>query len=256
MSTIELKDGGLVEKLGKRSQKKIRGGIDALLAHEGQRALARMSLRVTAGGKSGLRARTGLLRASLGFVTERNGNVSSLDLGTIRLGGKAAQVLDYAAIQEFGGTITKSPGWLTIPLEAALSPSGIARFSARDTMMKGRVPRLTGTFFEGDQKRLILFGVFGPTSTAPLRKARKTSLMREARGEALVKKAEAKKATPSALRRQGTKSILDKTAIPLFVLVHKVTIPPRPYVGPERKIAFKNIRDKLPETMVQGIKEK
>jgi phage gpG-like protein len=61
----------------------------------------------------------------------------------------------YARIQELGGTISaKNAANLTIPLEAALTPSGVAKFTAREVIENPGVAGMTGTFFA----KGILFG--------------------------------------------------------------------------------------------------
>lgn len=64
----------------------------------------------------------------------------------------------YMRIHEYGGTITaKGGGSLTIPLDAALTAKGVARFSARDVIGNPESFGYTGTFFA----KGIIFGKVG-----------------------------------------------------------------------------------------------
>jgi len=253
MAGITFEAGALITKLKAASQGKIRTQVEAVLQREGALAQRRMSERVTKGGKSGLNVRTGMLRASLGFETETKPGSVVLTLGTTKIGGETAKVLAYAAAQEFGATITKSPGFLTIPLDRAKTPSGVARFSARDTMSKGRVPGLTSTFFIGDFKRKVLMGVFGGE---PSKSFSKSAVARAVANRGVGVNTKMAHTTGKALKTRGKHAaILGKgNAVPLFLLVHKVVIPARPYVSPEKKIAFANIRAELPNVLARAMK--
>jgi hypothetical protein len=82
--------------------------------------------------ESGLKVRTGDLRRSMAAmpVTE---NEHGLQGGML-----AGQGLAYGPIQEYGGIIrAKNVTFLTIPLDEALTASGVARFSARDAEAAG-----------------------------------------------------------------------------------------------------------------------
>ena len=74
----------------------------------------------------GLVNRSGALRrGGLGI------EVTGTEINSLR--GEGQIRLKYGVTQEYGGTIRPRNGkFLTIPLPAALDPSGIARFSARD----------------------------------------------------------------------------------------------------------------------------
>lgn len=102
-----------------------------------------------------LHARTGNLRNS--FVA---GPIMVSESG---VEGSVGSNSEYAAIHEHGGEITPKNGtMLTIPLSAALTPSGVARFSAR-TLMTNPAP-YRKTFIKHD----IIFGVRARGDIEPL----------------------------------------------------------------------------------------
>jgi hypothetical protein len=77
-----------------------------------------------------LHVRSGRLRDSISSVVldEENGITGLIGSG-VRQGNRVI----YANIQETGGTVTpKRVKWLTIPLQAALTPAGVPRGRARD----------------------------------------------------------------------------------------------------------------------------
>ncbi len=81
--------------------------------------------RVGRGGDGGLATRTGALKRSLRSGVEGSG------LSDLRLRNVSAGVA-YARVQEEGGEIRPQNGrYLTIPLDAAKTAAGVARFSAR-----------------------------------------------------------------------------------------------------------------------------
>ncbi|HUY27222.1 MAG TPA: hypothetical protein VMV27_07345 [Candidatus Binataceae bacterium] len=64
----------------------------------------------------------------------------------------------YARMQEYGGTVTpKNSRFLTIPLDAAKTPMGVGRWSARTIIADPSAGGYTGTFF----KKGVLFGKRG-----------------------------------------------------------------------------------------------
>ena len=91
--------------------------------------------------KTALRVRTGMLVKSIRGKVEEDADAIYGVLGLAKAGA-GAKVLLYAAVQELGtdGPIVakkayrKVPGgpYLNIPLEAALTPAGVARFTARE----------------------------------------------------------------------------------------------------------------------------
>lgn len=89
---------------------------------------------VTKGG-DGVNTRSGALRRAFTQV------VHGTDLDSLRFVAGTVHVgLPYAHIQEFGGVVTpKRAKWLTIPLAAAKTPAGVARFSARDALSRDNV---------------------------------------------------------------------------------------------------------------------
>jgi phage gpG-like protein len=79
-----------------------------------------------------LKVRSGRLRASMGSIVLQKGE--NLE-GTIGSGVRQGERVKYANIHETGGVITpKNTKFLTIPLKAALTASGVQRFTARDVM--------------------------------------------------------------------------------------------------------------------------
>lgn len=81
---------------------------------------------------SALNVRSGMLRASIGSrVDVAKGEMTA----TIGSGARQGARMKYANIQETGGTVTpKRRQYLTVPLDAAKTASGVARFTARDVM--------------------------------------------------------------------------------------------------------------------------
>lgn len=64
-------------------------------------------------------------------------------------------IAPYMRVLAYGGTIRPKNGrYLTIPLEAARTPSGVARFSARDVIADPAAHGFSGTFFRDG----VLFG--------------------------------------------------------------------------------------------------
>lgn len=88
---------------------------------------------------------------------------NSIALGDVRDTGDSISAavgsnLVYARIQDQGGTIhPKTAKFLTIPLEAVLTASGVARYSARDIIENPKVGGFDGTFFRNG----MLFGTAG-----------------------------------------------------------------------------------------------
>jgi len=76
-----------------------------------------------------LKVRTGHLRSSIGQkVIDSGGDIAAVIGSGVQTGAR----LIYANIHETGGTITpKNVRWLTIPLAAAKTPSGVLRKTAR-----------------------------------------------------------------------------------------------------------------------------
>lgn len=99
-----------------------------------------------------LGVRTGnLRRAVYHFVRKEPDGIA----GGIGVDLKKAR---YGRLQELGGTIRpKKSRFLTIPLDAAQTGKGVARFSARDVIANPGSFGYTGTFF----RNRILFGVRG-----------------------------------------------------------------------------------------------
>ena len=135
-----------------------------------------------------LKSRTGGLKGSIqpGEYVETNTQIS----GSVVAGGGPEM---YARIHEYGGTINaKNVQNLTIPLDAAMTPMGVGRFSARQVISDPSQFGFTGTFF----RHGVLFGQLG-----------------------IEKKRAAKGATIGGV-------------VPLFVLKPSVTLPERSFMRP------------------------
>lgn len=90
--------------------------------------------------KSAVQTRSGSLVRS--FNSEARGSdINTLTVESFSAGNP------YARIQEEGGTITPKKTWLTIPLDAARTASGVARGNARS---------FTDTFFIMTKKKKLL----------------------------------------------------------------------------------------------------
>ena len=100
-----------------------------------------------------LKHRTGRLTQSISFRVEADGLDRVLRLGVL---GGPALVLVYAAAHEYGAAITpKRAKVLTIPLDAAKTPSGVPRFTAPEAK-----DQFEATFWRRSKAgNLILFGV-------------------------------------------------------------------------------------------------
>lgn len=118
-----------------------------------------------------LKIRTGNLARSLGMrVEKQDGNwVGVVGSGALvvnpRLSPAGDEIatlsidrgirMSYADILETGGTIVpKNRQWLAIPLDAAKTPSGVARFTAQQ-LREGRAPGYEGSVIIGG----IIFGL-------------------------------------------------------------------------------------------------
>jgi hypothetical protein len=110
-----------------------------------------------------LNVRSGRMRSSIGSKVEADDNGL---VGTVGSGVRSGGRVKYANIQEEGGTITpRVKQFLTIPLDAAKTPSGVTRFTAQD-VRKGRT-NYKGSFIRNS----IIFGVLQRGS------ARRTSIV-------------------------------------------------------------------------------
>ena len=96
---------------------------------------------------SPLHVRSGTLRGGI--------NVGPIEESADEIRGPVGTNTIYAAIQNYGGTITpKNSTYLTIPLDAALTPAGVMRWSAREIISSPGQGGYTGTFFRNG----VLFG--------------------------------------------------------------------------------------------------
>jgi len=103
-----------------------------------------------------LKVRSGRLRSSIGsMVSIKEDGL----LGEVGSGIRTGEKTPYASIHETGGTITpKRVRYLTIPLNAALTPSGVARFTARELF--AGVSNYDDSFVKKSSAgNLIIFGV-------------------------------------------------------------------------------------------------
>lgn len=111
---------------------------------------------------SPLKVRSGRLRASIAHRIEETPD------------GLAARIgphTPYARIHEFGGTVTaRRTTYLTIPLRASLTPSGVSRYRARDLIAAPGLGGFTGTFF----RNKILFGKTSGGQPVPLFKLQRS----------------------------------------------------------------------------------
>jgi len=96
-----------------------------------------------------LNVRSGRLRSSIAHrIEEADGEITA----------KIGTNVKYARIHEYGGTIRpKRAKHLTIPLGPALTPSGVARYTARELISNPGIGGFTRTFFRGR----AIFGVRG-----------------------------------------------------------------------------------------------
>lgn len=77
-----------------------------------------------------LKVRSGLLRSSIGTTVKNEANDIAAVIGS---GVGVGERVVYANIHETGGTITpKNVSYLTIPLQAAMTPARVLRKSARE----------------------------------------------------------------------------------------------------------------------------
>lgn len=138
-------------------------GLDLLVERmpqqidEGQLKAARdigARLQGAAGAQIGpgglLESRTGTLKRSLFWLID----VAQAGLMRIRVGFDLLKAR-YGRIQELGGTVTATnASFLTIPLEAAKTASGVPRYTARDVIATPTAFGYSGTFFA----KGVLFG--------------------------------------------------------------------------------------------------
>ena len=104
--------------------------------------------------------RTGTLRRAVFSRVEIDGQNGAL----VRVGVDAAKAL-YGRVQEFGGTITPTRGsYLTVPLDAAKTAGGVARFTARQVKDTPEAFGYKSTFIHNG----VIFGSRGKNSIVPL----------------------------------------------------------------------------------------
>lgn len=104
-----------------------------------------------------LHVRSGHLRASIGSMVEVDDKGLTAIIGS---GVRQGDRLPYADIQETGGTIRpRIRQFLTIPLDAAKTSSGVTRFSADD--VRRGATKYTGSFIRNH----IIFGKSGKSIT-------------------------------------------------------------------------------------------
>ena len=131
-----------LQQVGPKVRENARDGIQRL-----QQTLRNNIQRLFLSGTP-LHVRTGNLRNSI--------NVGPIQESASEIRGPVGTNALYAAIQNYGGTITpKSAQYLTIPLDAAKTPSGVARFSARQIIANPGEGGYKSTFFRNQ----VLFGV-------------------------------------------------------------------------------------------------
>lgn len=141
----------------------------------GTKALTRGSLilesHIRAQKLSGqsLRVRSGRLRSSITHRIAKENNDLVARVGTNVI---------YAKIHEYGGTIKpKHAQHLTIPLDAAMTPSGVARYKARDLISQPSIGGFKRTFF----RNKVLFGVKHNGRVVPVFALKKSVTIKEKR---------------------------------------------------------------------------
>jgi hypothetical protein len=109
--------------------------------------------------------RTGMGQRSIFYRVEDDpiGNTVTLIVGA------NLAIAPYMRILAYGGTIRPKTGrFLTIPLDAAKTPSGVARFSARDVINDPQAHGYASTFFRNQ----MLFGVRADAGPRVMREGR------------------------------------------------------------------------------------
>ncbi len=145
-----------------RSSRELRGALLRELVNTALRAETEAKLRVTAGGFTRLNVRTGRLRASIRGSVQTEGDAIVVEVAAGGRSPNSKQLnpsttsnpgpVRYAAIHEYGGTITPTRRqFLTIPVHDSLrTGAGANRYaSARD------VPGLKYAESAGGQRMLI-----------------------------------------------------------------------------------------------------
>lgn len=142
-----------------------------------------------------LHVRSGRLRSSIGSaVTETDKGL----VGTIGSGVRQGERVPYANIHETGGTIRpRISKWLTIPLPAALTRSGVPRGRARD---------FNNTFVRKSKLgNLIIFQKQGNRRILPLFLLKKSSIVSASKYLSRTKEAveeEAKQVLVDGIKQQ------------------------------------------------------
>ena len=111
-------------------------------------------------GGQALKVRTGNLRRAVFHRVGVTNIAGATDVYVVV--GVDLRRAPYGRIHELGGTITpKKSKYLTIPLKAARTANGVARFTARDLIANPGSFGYTGTFF----RNAVLFGKKGKSIT-------------------------------------------------------------------------------------------
>lgn len=139
---------------GKRIQAKLQH-MGPAIRSSARRELGLIGEHLAAYGRahfeeSGLKVRSGELRRSIAAmpVMEDSHGLSG--------GMMAGQGLPYAMLQEFGGTILPvKASMLAIPMEEALTSSGVAKFAPQDAASAG----YDRVFFSNVGSQLMMWGV-------------------------------------------------------------------------------------------------
>jgi hypothetical protein len=110
-----------------------------------------------------LDVRTGASRRAIFYRVEQAVGAGGVVTSQTVVVGGDLKVAPGLRIHEYGGTVTGKP-WLAIPLRAAQTPRGVARFRARDLRANPAAYGYTGSFIRND----IIFGKRASGGIVPL----------------------------------------------------------------------------------------
>lgn len=107
-----------------------------------------------------LAVRTGASRRAIFYRVEQAAGAGGVVTSQTVVVGGALSVAPGLRIHEYGGTVTGKP-WLAIPIGAANTARGVARFRARDLRANPAAYGYRGSFVRKD----VIFGVRGEGAT-------------------------------------------------------------------------------------------
>lgn len=141
---VDVKNKNIIDQKFKVLQKDIIDGVDHSLLQAGAVVKRNVILNLS---NQVLKRRTGRLASSVnqrGVIRQGKARIVVINTG----GGAKGKEVPYASIHEKGGTITAKNGKnLTIPVGEALTPAGVARFSAREVIQNPSTFGYKSTFF-------------------------------------------------------------------------------------------------------------